>query len=70
MWSEAPAILTPELFEKAHLPLRRNAEAARKLYQPQSRRYLLRTLVKWGEGGVGWVCTAQKGKSSPAHYLY
>jgi site-specific DNA recombinase len=70
VWSEAPAIITPELFEKAQLQLRRNAEAARKLYQPKSRRYLLRTLVKCGECGLGCVCTAQKGKTSPAHYLY
>jgi hypothetical protein len=35
--------------------LRRNAEAARKMYQPSSRRYLLRTLVKCGECGLGCV---------------
>lgn len=70
VWSEAPAIITPELFDKAQLQLRRNAEAARKLYQPQSRRYLLRTLVKCGECGLGCVCTAQKDKTAPAHYLY
>ena len=53
VWSEAPAIITPELFEKAQLQLRRNAEVARKMYQPSSRRYLLRTLVKCGECGLG-----------------
>jgi site-specific DNA recombinase len=69
VWSEAPAIITPELFEKAQLQLRRNAEAARKMYQPSARRYLLRTVVKWGDGGLGCVGSAQKGKTSPAHYL-
>jgi site-specific DNA recombinase len=70
VWSEAPAIITPELFEKAQLQLRRNAEAARKMYQPSSRRYLLRTLVKCGECGLGCVCITAKGKTSPTHYLY
>lgn len=70
VWSEAPAIITPELFEKAQLQLQRNAEAARKMYQPSSRRYLLRTLVKCGECGLGCVCITAKGKTSPTHYLY
>ena len=43
VWSEAPAIIPVELFEKAQLQLQRNAEVARKMYQPTSRRYLLRT---------------------------
>jgi hypothetical protein len=51
--SEAPAIIAVELFEKAQLQLQRNAEVARKTYQPTSRRYLLRTLVKCGECGLG-----------------
>jgi site-specific DNA recombinase len=70
VWSEAPAIITPELFEKAQLQLQRNAEAARKMYQPSSRRYLLRTLVKCGECGLGCVCITAKGKTSSTHYLY
>ena len=70
VWSEAPAIITPELFEKAQLQLRRNAEAARKMYQPSSRRYLLRTLVKCGECGLSCACITAKGKTSPTHYLY
>jgi site-specific DNA recombinase len=52
VWSEAPAILTVELCEKVQLQLHRNAEGARKMYQPTSRRYLLRTLVKCGECGL------------------
>jgi site-specific DNA recombinase len=70
VWSEAPAILSLELFEKAQLQLQRNAEAARKLYQPSSRRYLLRTLVKCGECGLGCACICQGGKNPQAHYLY
>jgi hypothetical protein len=70
VWSEAPAIIPVELFEKARVQLQRNAEASRKLYQPSSRRYLLRTLVKCGECGLGCVCIGQKGKTSPTHYLY
>ena len=31
VWSEAPALLTLELFEKAQLQLQRNAETARKM---------------------------------------
>jgi site-specific DNA recombinase len=56
VWSEAPAIISVELFEKAQLQLQRNAATARKMYQPASRRYLLRTLVKCGECGLGMVC--------------
>src|SRR6266852_4287505 len=70
VWSEAPAIIPPELFEKAQLQLQRNAEAARKLYQPSSRRYLLRTLVKCGECGLGCVCICQGGVNPQVKYLY
>ena len=70
VWSDAPAIITPALFEQAQLQLQRNAEAARKMYQPSSRRYLLRTLVKCGECGLGCVCITAKGKTSSTHYLY
>src|SRR5262249_43258739 len=34
--SEAPALITPEIFDKAQLHLKRNAEVARKMYQPSS----------------------------------
>jgi len=53
IWSEAPAIITAELFDKAQRQLQRNAASARKRYQPGSGRYLLRTLVKCGECGLG-----------------
>ena len=51
--SEAPAIIAVELFKKAQLQLQHNAEMAREMYQPTSRRYLLRALVKCGECGLG-----------------
>ena len=70
IWSEAPALITVELFEKAPRQLQRNAEAARKMYQPASRRYLLRTLVKCGEWGLGMVCIRQLSVCKKYHYLY
>jgi len=56
MWSEAPAILTVERCDTAPRPLQRTAAAARKMSQPASRRYWLRTLVTGGAGGLGMVC--------------
>jgi site-specific DNA recombinase len=53
IWSDAPAIIPTELFAKAQWQLQRNAETARKRYQPASGRYLLRTLVKCGACGLG-----------------
>jgi site-specific DNA recombinase len=71
VWSEAPAILTPEVFAKAQLQLRRNAEAARKMYQPSSRRYLLRRLVKCGECGLGMGCSRDVSAGHKRYeYLY
>jgi len=60
VWSEAPAIISGELFEKAQLQLRRNAEVARQISRPASPRYLLRTLVKCGECGLACVCIRQQ----------
>jgi len=57
VWSEAPALLSQEVFEKAQLQSQRNAEVAQKMYRPSSRRYLLRRLVKCGECGLGMVCS-------------
>jgi len=70
VWSEAPAIITVELFEKAQLQLHRNAEVARKMYQSTSRRYLLRTLVKCGECGLGMVAAHQRSVCKKYEYLY
>jgi len=68
--SEAPAIITPEIFEKAQLQLQRNAEAARKQYQPSSVRYLLRTLVKCGECNLAMVAFRQPSKCKKYEYFY
>ena len=68
--SEAPAIITVELFEKAQLQLQRNAEMARKMYQPTSRRYLLRTLVKCGECGHGMGAARRLSVCKKYEYLY
>ena len=68
--SEAPAIISVELFEKAQLQLQRNAEVARKMYQPTSRRYLLRTLVKCGECGLGMVAAHRRSVCKKYEYLY
>jgi site-specific DNA recombinase len=70
VWSEAPALITLELFEKAQLQLHRNAETARKMYQPTSRRYLLRTLVKCGECGLGLGAAHQRSVCKKYDYLY
>jgi site-specific DNA recombinase len=70
VWSEAPVIITPELFEKAQVQRRRHAEAARRMYQPSSRRYLLRTLVKCGECGLALSATHLTSACKRYEYLY
>jgi len=68
--SEAPTIITPEIFDKAQLQLARNADLARKMYRPASRRYLLRTLVRCGECGLGLAAFHQLSKCKKYEYLY
>jgi site-specific DNA recombinase len=70
VWSDAPAIISVELFDKAQLQLQRNAASARKMYRPTSRRYLLRTLVQCGECGLRMVCIRQRSGSKKYEYLY
>ena len=70
IWSEAPAIITVELFDKAQRQLRRNVATARKMYQPTSGRYLLRTLVKCGECGLGMVGIRHLSTCKKYDYLY
>ena len=70
VWSEAPAIIPEGWFEKAQLQLQRNAALAQRLYQPASRRYLLRTLVKCGECGLGMSGVCQHTSSKQYEYLY
>ena len=45
----APALLSAETFAKAQEQLKRNQAKARRAYQPTSKRYLLRTLVRCGQ---------------------
>jgi site-specific DNA recombinase len=70
VWSDAPAIISAELFDKAQVQSQRNAELARKTYQPTSRRYLLRRLVTCGECGLGMVCNRQQSVCKRYEYLY
>src|SRR5262249_25955198 len=68
VWSDAPAMISVELFDKAQRQLQRNAASARKMYRPTSHRYLLRTLVQGGECGLRMVCIRQR--SSRKKYAY
>jgi site-specific DNA recombinase len=70
VWSDAPAIISVELFDKAQRQLQRNAATARKMYYPASRRYLLRTLVKCGGCGLGMVGIRQQSACKKYEYLY
>jgi site-specific DNA recombinase len=70
VWSDAPAIISDELFAKAQVQLQRNAELAHRRYQPTSRRYLLRRLVQCGACGLGMVCTRQRSVCKKYEYLY
>ena len=65
-----PRLSAVELFEKAQLQLQRNAANACKMYQPTSGRYLLRTLVKCGECGLGMVGIRQLSTCKKYEYLY
>jgi site-specific DNA recombinase len=70
VWSPAPAIITEDVFAKAQEQLRRNAELARKMYQPVNRRYLLRCLVKCGECGLAMNGVRQLSVCKQYEYLY
>ena len=70
IWSAAPALITAELFDKAQQQLQRNAATARKMYQPASGRYLLRTLVTCGECGLSMVGIRRRSACDTYHYVY
>ena len=70
IWSDAPAIIPVELFDKAPRQLQRHAASARKMAQPASRRYLWRPLVQCGEGGLRMVCIRQRSGHQKDAYLY
>jgi site-specific DNA recombinase len=70
VWSPAPALITEEMFAKAQEQLRRNAELARRRYQPSHHRHLLRCLVKCGECGLGMDAVRQCSAHKRYEYLY
>lgn len=70
VWSSSPALISRECFEKAQLQLARNAQLARRIYRPASRRYLLRRLVYCGQCGLAMVCLRQLSRCKRKEYLY
>jgi hypothetical protein len=60
IWSEAPALISRELFDKAQGQLQRTADLSLRHYQPTSHRYLLRRLVACGECGLSLTCGRQR----------
>jgi site-specific DNA recombinase len=56
VWSDAPAIISREVVEKAQMPWQHHAALAHKMSQPASRRDLLRRLVQGGDCGLAMTC--------------
>ncbi|HNQ17422.1 MAG TPA: recombinase family protein [Candidatus Woesebacteria bacterium] len=71
-WIEttAPAIISQETFDKAQIQLAENRRQAARIYQPSSRRYLLRSLVRCGECGLFMMGTHQLSVGGQYEYLY
>jgi site-specific DNA recombinase len=70
VWSDAPALIAPELFAKAEVQLQRNAVLAKKMYQPTSCRSLLRRLAQGGACGVSVMGTRQRSVGKTDEDLY
>jgi len=70
MWSEAPALMTAELFDNAPRQLQRHAATARKMSQPASGRDVLRTLVTCGECGLSRVGIRRRSACTASHDVY
>src|SRR5262245_59554239 len=70
VWSEAPALIMLEVYEKAQVQLQRNAEVAQRTYQPSSRRYLGRRLVKCGDRGRETRGSGRLRRCKQHEYLY
>ena len=70
VWSEAPALIRSEVYAKAQVQLQRKAEVAQRTYQPSSRRYVLRRLVKCGDCGLGMRGSRRLRRGQQAEYLY
>ena len=67
--AQAPAIISEETFAKAQVQLAENRQKAARMYQPSSRRYLLRTLIRCGACGLGMQALRQTG-GGRYEYLY
>ena len=65
---EPAAIISEELFDKAQLQLQGNREEAGRMYQPNSRRYLLRRRVRCGLCQLAMECHCSKIRGE--EYLY
>lgn len=70
IYTESPVVISKEVFHKAQIQLRRNREAAKRMYQPKSKRYLLRSKVKCGLCGSAVNCVSQGRSKSNYRYLY
>ena len=70
VWSEAPALISHELFDKAQHQLQRNAELSFRQYQPTSGRYLLRRLVSCGECELSLNGSRQRARYQHTTYEY
>jgi site-specific DNA recombinase len=66
----APALISAETFAKAQEQLKRNQEKARRAYQPASKRYLLRTLVRCGQCQLHMQAARQLSVCKRYEYLY
>ncbi|HSF30714.1 MAG TPA: recombinase family protein [Candidatus Tectomicrobia bacterium] len=66
----APAIISAETFAKAQEQLKRNQAKAHRAYQPTSQRYLLRTLVRCGQGQLHMQAARQLSVCKRYEYLY
>ena len=66
----APALITAETFAKAQEQLKRNQDKAHRAYQPTSQRYLLRTLVRWGQCQLHMQAGHQWSVCKRYEYLY
>jgi site-specific DNA recombinase len=66
----APAIISAETFAQAQEQLQHNQAKARRAYQPTSRRYLLRTLVRCGQCQLHMQAARQFSVCKRDEYLY
>jgi hypothetical protein len=70
VWSEAPVLIMPDVYEQAQGQLQRNAEVAQRTSQPSARRSVLRRLVTCGAWGLGMRGSRRLRRGKHAEYLY